>query len=98
MAQKPRIDQNLLLPKKEALEHWRKLQSGISKNDQLKCQINPRPYIDEPEMVTQDMAEELCHKCPLLRDCYQFAKANKEEYGIWGGVNFTSTTQIEEMF
>jgi len=98
MAQKPRIDQSLLMPKREASDYWQKLQSGISKSDTLPCQLNPEPYIDSPEMVSDDEAEELCHKCPLLRECYQFAKANNEEYGIWGGVNFTSAQHIEEMF
>jgi hypothetical protein len=98
MAQKPRIDEALLIPKQQAMEQWQKLQSGIRASGSLPCQKNPTPYIDDPYTVSDDEAEELCYKCPLLRECYQFAKANNEEYGIWGGVNFTSAQHIEEMF
>lgn len=44
---------------------------------------------DNPEKVDDNRAEELCHGCPLLKQCYDFAVASKQEYGIWGGINFT---------
>lgn len=65
---------------------------------EIKCQTDPYLYIDNPYKVSEDQAEELCHKCPLIKDCYEFAIANDEQYGIWGGVNFTSNAHIEEMF
>ena len=52
------------------------------------CQINPEPF-DNPEQVSVDKAEEVCYNCPLLRQCYQFAVQSEQEYGIWGGINFT---------
>lgn len=30
-------------------------------------------------------AKQICSGCPLLEDCLNFAIANKEEWGIWGG-------------
>jgi hypothetical protein len=38
--------------------------------------------------LTVDECEELCSGCPLLKVCYDFAVANDEKYGIWGGINF----------
>jgi hypothetical protein len=39
--------------------------------------------------ITVDQAELLCHGCPLLKQCYDFAVANDEQYGIWGGIDFS---------
>jgi WhiB family redox-sensing transcriptional regulator len=44
-------------------------------------------YEDESHLIPDDLAEELCHKCPLLKLCYDFAVANGETYGVWGGIN-----------
>jgi hypothetical protein len=52
------------------------------------CQKDTELF-DNPETVTADQAEDACHGCPLLKQCHDFASANKEEYGIWGGINFT---------
>ena len=30
----------------------------------------------------------ICARCPVRRQCYDRARANGEESGIWGGVNF----------
>lgn len=31
---------------------------------------------------------EICMSCVVAEKCYNFAKNNNEEYGVWGGVNF----------
>lgn len=98
MPPKIRIDEIPLMPKPEALPHWRRLQDLQLEHPITPCKEDPTKFIDEPELVSEDEAEELCHGCPLLYACYQFAKANDEQYGIWGGVNFTHTTQPEELF
>lgn len=53
------------------------------------CRIDPTFYIDTPEDVELDKAEEMCYNCPLLKLCYDFAVASNQEWGVWGGVNFT---------
>lgn len=67
-----------------------------------KCFNNPFLYTDyngygafEDEdgraiyrQLTVDECEELCYGCPLIKECYEFAVANEEQHGIWGGVNF----------
>ena len=39
--------------------------------------------------ITSDEAESLCHGCPLIKQCYDFAVANDEKSGIWGGIDFS---------
>jgi WhiB family redox-sensing transcriptional regulator len=34
------------------------------------------------------MAKAICASCPIRVACYERAVANRERYGIWGGVNF----------
>jgi hypothetical protein len=96
--QKIRIDETALMPKPEAFALFKKLQELQLKQDTLACKENPEPYIDIPHTIDEDRAEELCHGCPLLKACYQFAEANNEQWGIWGGINFTTETHIEELF
>lgn len=44
---------------------------------------NERPRARD-RRVTAAVA--LCKTCPLATACAEYAQANKEEYGIWGGV------------
>lgn len=44
---------------------------------------------DNPEVVDNKTAAMLCSGCPLIKECKNFAVASKQDYGIWGGVNFT---------
>jgi hypothetical protein len=39
--------------------------------------------------LTVEQVENLCYECPLLKLCYDFAVANDEKYGIWGGIDFS---------
>lgn len=72
-----------------ALEPWYTLQRGLA-NTETKCQVKPTYYIDQPEDIDEDTAELMCHGCPLIKQCYDYAVASKQEWGVWGGVNFTT--------
>lgn len=85
--------------KPEAVDAWRKLCSAQDKNPYYPCKNNPYFYTDydgkgfetedgKPQFLTADQCEELCHGCPLLKECYDFAVANDEPRGVWGGINF----------
>ena len=93
MAPKIRLDESALWKSRDAQQKWRKLVEEQHKLDNTKCQIFPDPFIDFPQIVSDEHAEELCYKCPLLKLCYDYAVANDETWGIWGGVNFTDATQ-----
>jgi WhiB family redox-sensing transcriptional regulator len=74
-------------PKAEKL--WYTLQESLSVN-KTPCQIaGPRYFTDEAQNISDDTAEQMCHGCPLLKQCYDFAVANNEPWGIWGGINFS---------
>lgn len=73
----------------EANYKYEILLSGLSKTETPCTIAGPEKYSDYPEKVSADEAEELCHGCPLLKQCYDYAVANDEKHGIWGGINFT---------
>jgi hypothetical protein len=70
---------------------------AISNKEYWPCLNNPYFYQDydalgfdgPPRSLTEDECEALCYGCPLLKQCYDFAVANNEQHGIWGGVDFT---------
>lgn len=39
---------------------------------------------DVPE---QEAAKALCQRCPVQKECLEFAMITGEKYGIWGGLN-----------
>jgi len=32
-------------------------------------------------------AEKICHRCPVIQECLEYAITNEEWYGIWGGLS-----------
>lgn len=75
----------------EANVKWIDLQKSLKEytmND-VPCMQDAYYHIEHPENVDQDKAEELCAGCPLLKKCYDFAVVSNQEWGIWGGINFT---------
>ena len=101
MPPKVRIDQASLWANPQAEAEWKELCNAIDQSDSYPCYDNPDPYVDYPEDIGVDEAEQMCYGCPLLKQCYDFAVANNTTWGIWGGINFTPTQeqqhqQIEE--
>jgi len=43
---------------------------------------------------TANIARRVCLDCPVNVECYKLAVANKEKWGVWGGVNFGRHTSI----
>jgi hypothetical protein len=79
--------------KREAITAWVELKKAQDQHETYPCKDNPYFYVDysdqnEQRVIAGEEAEKLCYGCPLLKACYDFANANKEEYGIWGGINF----------
>jgi hypothetical protein len=75
---------------RSAITAWSKLCKAQDENDSYPCKDNPyffTDYQDAEDVVSEDYAEELCHGCPLLKVCYDFAVANGEKFGIWGGID-----------
>lgn len=75
-----------IMPK--ARRAWEELCRLQDENPVYPCAGRPALYT-ESEYITQDEADIICHGCPLLKACYDFALANDEQHGVWGGVNFS---------
>lgn len=56
--------------------------------DALCNQTDPEAFFPDYERDGR-MAKEVCKECPVKQDCFDYAVSNKEEFGIWGGVDFT---------
>jgi hypothetical protein len=82
-----------ILPK--ARRAWEELCKKQEEHPIYPCISNPDLYTDT-DFLTEDECEEICHGCPLLKQCYDFAVANGEQNGVWGGVSFS--IKPEELF
>jgi WhiB family redox-sensing transcriptional regulator len=43
-------------------------------------------FLDKSDVATSRQAKELCESCPVIKECGEFAIANQEQFGIWGGM------------
>ena len=79
------------------------MDNAIQSGEYWPCLNNPYFYTDYDSLgfedeegralykpLTVDQVELLCHGCPLLKQCYDFAVANDEQFGIWGGIDFSA--------
>ncbi len=64
---------------------WDNLQQGLAMH-KTPCADNPNDYADHSIMFSADEAEIMCHGCPLIKACYDFAMLNEVSAGIWGGI------------
>ena len=78
----------------DAIDKWNKLQVAIDKVDPL-CKDRPDAYVDYTDSISEDEAEQMCHGCPLIKLCYDYAVAAEVNQGIWGGINFTEEEQYD---
>jgi len=86
--------------KKEALRAKQKLEQGMDEYPNFPCRDNPALYMDYDDYLLEDDEVEvppsrtpgevfmLCALCPIIDLCYDFAKANDEIAGVWGGTDF----------
>lgn len=52
--------------------------------DALCPETDPEMFFPEKGGSTRD-AKRICRCCPVARDCLDYALANGERHGIWGG-------------
>lgn len=58
-------------------------QPGVKPDDWFPTRITEPG--DDAEDSTPEQAERLCRGCPVKRECYEYAVANKLVYGVFGG-------------
>lgn len=57
-----------------------------------KCQENPDLFFSTRDS-DKIIAIDLCSSCPFKDQCLLSAKESKERFGIWGGVDFSLSTE-----
>lgn len=71
---------------------WYNLQQKL-RGTQTPCQSSDDLWMlysgDDTHYISDETAEKLCYGCPVIKECYQYANAADESWGIWGGVNFS---------
>ena len=98
---------------KDAMPEWMALQKAQEENPHYPCLNNPYFYMDydgagvevEKEdgvvynrFLSEDDIEALCYGCPIIKQCYDFALANNERYGVWGGIDFGTIDNEDRLF
>lgn len=108
-----KVDKEQVFLKPEAIQPMFRLQKEMDKalerGEYWPCLNNPYFYTDYDNrgfdgigglrILTEQQCEELCYGCPLLKVCYDFAVANDERFGVWGGIDFTERrNQGDDLF
>lgn len=48
----------------------------------------PEDYPDpEQRHAATKAAKALCHSCPIIEQCFEYALETNQEFGIWGGTS-----------
>ena len=66
------------------------MESGACKD------MDPGIFYPEKGESTKN-AKQICHVCPVKNQCLEYALANNERYGIWGGVSERRRREIQKM-
>ena len=48
---------------------------------------NQNGYTGNERGFNYSDARKLCNKCPVRQQCLEYALANREEFGMWGGLS-----------
>lgn len=40
-----------------------------------------------PALLQIDEAKQVCHRCPVVEDCLQWALESGQDAGVWGGMS-----------
>ena len=70
-----------------------KLLSAVHEHGGVPCEKYPHLFYPEdypdPEQraVAAKAAKTLCHSCPIIEQCFEYALETNQEFGIWGGTS-----------
>ncbi|MGA3353461.1 MAG: WhiB family transcriptional regulator [Acidimicrobiales bacterium] len=65
------------------------LEDGLDRSWQRRANcmgVDPELFFPERGASTRE-AKEVCRGCVVREDCLEFAIANSEKFGIWGGMS-----------
>jgi WhiB family redox-sensing transcriptional regulator len=62
--------------------------SKMAWEDRAACNgMGPDDFFPESALEVTDVARKTCGMCPVRNDCLEWAIANNEKDGIWGGLS-----------
>jgi hypothetical protein len=70
-----------------------KLLSNIHKAGGVPCEKYPHLFYPEdfPDQEQRTLATKtaktLCHSCPIIEQCFEYALESNQQHGIWGGTS-----------
>lgn len=74
----------------------------MSENDPLRwvldarcASTDPESFFPEKGSLTNQAVLRVCKRCPVRRDCLEFALANDLDYGVWGGFTAMQRRRIK---
>jgi WhiB family redox-sensing transcriptional regulator len=53
--------------------------------DEAACRNHPDKLFFPEQNESAAPAKRICATCPVLQQCFDYATASKEKYGVWGG-------------
>ncbi len=66
------------------------VQASLTWRKQAACRgMDTMIFYPDPECPEEDIlsAKSVCEQCPVREACLEYALANRERYGIWGGAS-----------
>jgi len=69
------------------------LLQSIHKEGGVPCERLPDLFfpedLDTPELrsAATKAAKALCHSCPIISECYEYAVETDQVHGVWGGTS-----------
>jgi WhiB family redox-sensing transcriptional regulator len=72
-----------------SIDHAPRLTSSrrLAWQDSALCaETNPDAFVIEKGCSTRD-AKKVCAACPVAAQCLEYALANNERFGVWGGLS-----------
>lgn len=57
------------------------------------CEAMPSVFFPEDipdkdrRAVATSLAKALCHRCPIMNECFAYALESNQRHGIWGGTS-----------
>lgn len=64
-------------------------------HDRALCaEVDPEIFFPNKGASTRE-AKKVCHACPVRAECLEYALANGESFGIWGGVTERARRHLE---
>jgi len=58
---------------------------------------NMTTYVGKEMVYSSIVALDACNRCPMQKECLQFAVNNREAFGIWGGTFVHERARVVDM-